>query len=257
MIDTPRYKELHDLLGQQTDEKGKINVLLSMAEEIRNFDVEEAMKIAIDTIARSKAIGYPKGLGQGSCLKGFCHRLRGEYEPGIQVLKEALNIAQKIHDRNMEATALYYLGNIYRDLGELGNVFSHYEKALAINEELGEEYYQSVILSSISNLLYDLNDYDSALEYALKCLPIFERVHNVNSLLNIYNTLGNIYFKKEMLPDALHYFGENMRSSEPETAAYVMAESGVGKVYYKMQEFSNANKFLSNALRSSQVLGNA
>jgi signal transduction histidine kinase len=257
MIDTPRYKELQEVLLQQTDEKGRINILLSIAEEIRNFDVEEAMRIAVDTIARSKTIGYPKGLGQGFCLKGFCHRLKGEYDAGIQVLKEALSIAQKIHDRNMEATALYYLGNIYRDLGELGSVFSHYEKALAINEELGEEYYQSVILSSISNLLYDLNDYDSALEYALKCLPIFERVHNINSLLNIYNTLGNIYFKKEQLPEALHYFRENLSSSEPETAAYVMAESGVGKVYYRMQDFVNANNFLTNALRTSQNLGNA
>ncbi len=257
MIDTPRYKELQEELAKQPDEKGRITLLLGFGEEIKNFDVEETMKIAIDTISRSRAIGYPDGLGQGQCLKGFCLRLKGEYDSGIQVLRDALSVAKKIHNRNMEATALYYLGNIYRDLGELDNVFSHYEKALAINEELGEEYYQSVILSSISNLLYDLNDYDSALEYALKCLPIFERVHNVNSLLNIYNTLGNIYFKKEQLPEALHYFEENFNSSEPETAAYVMAESGLGKVYYKMQDFSNANKFLSNALRRSQGLSNA
>ncbi len=257
MTDTPRLKELQDMLSLQTDEKGRIDLLISIGEEIRNFDVDEAMKIAIDIISRSKIVGYSKGLGQGFCLKGFCHRLKGEYEAGIAVLKEALSIARKIHEPNMEATSLYYLGNIYRDLGDLGNVFSHYEKALVINEELGEEYYQSVILSSISNLLYDLNDYDSALEYALKCLPIFERVHNVNSLLNIYNTLGNIYFKKEQLPEALHYFSENLGRSEPETAAYVMAESGLGKVYYKMHDFGNANKYLTNALRESKNLGNA
>ena len=257
MTDTPRLKELQDMLSLQTDEKGRIDLLISIGEEIRNFDVDEAMKIAIDIISRSKIVGYSKGLGQGFCLKGFCHRLKGEYEAGIAVLKEALSIARKIHEPNMEATSLYYLGNIYRDLGELVIVFSHYEKALVFNEELGEEYYQSVILSSISNLLYDLNDYDSALEYALKCLPIFERVHNVNSLLNIYNTLGNIYFKKEQLPEALHYFSENLGRSEPETAAYVMAESGLGKVYYKMHDFGNANKYLTNALRESKNLGNA
>ena len=257
MIDTPRYKELQEQLATQTDEQGKIDIQLNIGEEIKNFDVDEAMEIAVDTIARSKTIGYIHGVGQGLCLKGFCHRLKGEYDAGIQVLKEALYIAEKIHDRNMEATVLYYLGNIYRDLGDLTNGFSHYEKALAINEELGEEFYQSVILSSISNLMYDLNDFDSALEYALKCLPIFERVHNVNSLLNIYNTLGNIYFKKEQYPEALHYFQENLDRSEPETAAYVMAESGLGKVYYKMQDFTNANKYLSNALKQSADLGNA
>ena len=222
MIDTPRYKELLAQLAEQTDEKGRINVQLNIGEEIKNFDVDEAGKIADDIIQRARSIGYHIGLGRGLCLKGFCYRLKGEYDAGIEVLKEALAISKKINERNIEATVLYYLGNIYRDLGDLSNVQSHYEKALAINEASGDEYYQSVILSSISNLLYDLNDFDSALEYALKCLPIFERVDNVNSLLNIYNTLGNIYFKKEQYAEALHYFEENLKRSEPATAAHVM-----------------------------------
>ena len=257
MVDTPRYRELQALLVTQTDARSRIDTQLNIAEEVKNFEVDDAAQMAQDIIIHSRTIAYPSGIGRGLCLKGFCNRLKGEYDAGIAVLNEALSIAKKSHDKNMEATALYYLGNIYRDLGDLANVFTHYEKALAINEELGEEYYQSVILSSISNLLYDLNDYDSALEYALKCLPIFERVHNVNSLLNIYNTLGNIYFKTDALGDALHYFEENLRRSEPETAAFVLAESGVGKVYYKMQDFQNANKYLTHALHEAQQLSNA
>ena len=257
MIDTPRYKELQALLATQTDTKARIDTQLNIAEEVKNFEVDEAAQMAHDIISLSRTIAYPSGIGRGLCLKGFCNRLKGEYDAGIEVLEEALSIARKIHDKNMEATALYYLGNIFRDLGDLARVFNHYEKALAINEELGEEYYQSIILASISNLLYDLNDYDSALEYAMKCLPIFERVHNVNSLLNIYNTLGNIYFKKESLDEALHYFEENMNRSEPETAAFVLAESGVGKVYYKMLDFAQAGKYLTHALQEAQKLGNA
>jgi signal transduction histidine kinase len=173
------------------------------------------------------------------------------------VLKEALSISTRIKDRRLEARVLHNYGNIYRDMGDLANALTHFEKALLINEELGEEFAQSVILTSISNLLYDLNDFDSALEYALKCLPIFERAHNVSSLINIYNTLGNIYFKKEQFGEALQYFHGNLSQSEPETAAYVMAESGLGKVYYKMQDFGNSSKYLTNALRESQLLGNA
>jgi len=257
MIDTPRYKELQEILASQTDEQGRIDTQLNIAEEVKNFEVDEAAQMATDIIGHSRIIAYPTGIGRGLCLKGFCHRLKGEYDAGFQALNEALIIAHKIHDRNMQATALYYLGNIYRDLGELANALTHYEKALAINEELGEEYYQSVILSSISNLLYDLGDYDSALEYALKCLPIFERVHNVNSLLNNYNTLGNIYFKKDQFDEALHYFEENLKRSEPDTAAFVMAESGIGKVYYKTLDFDNAKKYLTHAVSEAQKMSNA
>jgi len=256
MVDTPRYKELQLQLAGQTDEKGRINTLLDIAVEVRNFDVDEAMKIAEEVILRSRAIAYPRGMGRGLNIKGSCHWLKGEYEAGIEVLKESLTIATKLKDKRLEARVLYHLGNIFRDQGDLSNVFGYFERALRIYEELGDEFSQSIILTSISNLLYDLNDYDSALEYALKCLPIFERSHNLNSLINIYNTLGNIYFKKDLYAEALHYFEENLNHSEFETVAFVMAESGLGKVYYKMQHFDNARKYLSNALRQAQNLGN-
>ena len=116
MIDTPRYKELQEQLALQTDEKGRIDILLSIAEEIKNFDVEEATHLANEVIQRSRAAEYLPGAGRGLCLKGFCNRIKGEYDAGIEVLKEALSISEQIKDRNLEATALYYLGNIYRDL---------------------------------------------------------------------------------------------------------------------------------------------
>ena len=256
MMDSPRYKELQKQLTEQTDEKGRIDTMVDLASEVRNFDVEDAAKMADDIIQRSLAVAYARGMVNGQKLKGSCHWLKGEYDAGLAVLKEALKIATKIKDRSLEARVLYYLGNIYRDHGDLANVLTHFEKALGIYEELGDEFSQSVILTSISNLLYDLNDYDSALEYALKCLPIFERAHSPNSLNNIYNTLGNIYFKKEQFTDALNYFEGNLSNSESETLAHVMAESGLGKVYYKMENYESAYKYLISALTQAQQLGN-
>lgn len=256
MIDTPRYKELQVILSHQTDEKGRIDTLVDMGVEVRNIDVEHALRMAEDIIQRSKVVAYPRGIGRGLNLKGSCYWLMGDYEHGLSILKEALHIAERIKDVGLEARVLHNFGNIYRDMGDLANALTHFEKALMNNEAIGDEFAQSVILTSISNLLYDLNDYDSALEYALKCLPIFERAHNRTSLINVHNTLGNIYFKKEQFAEALHYFHENLKHSEPETAAYVMAESGLGKVYYKMQDFGNSSRYLTDALREAQLLGN-
>ncbi len=256
MIDTPRYRELQAKMAQQTDEKGRIEVLADMGVEVRSIDVEHALKIAEEVVQRSRTVGYARGIGRGLNLKGSCHWLLGDYEKGLAILKEALHIAERIKDIGLEARVLHNFGNIYRDMGDLANALTHFEKALINNEQIGDEFAQSVILTSISNLLYDLNDYDSALEYALKCLPIFERAHNRTSLINVHNTLGNIYFKKEEFGEALHYFQENLKHSEPETVAYVMAESGMGKVYYKMHDFGNSSRYLTDALREAQLLGN-
>ncbi|NDC43342.1 MAG: hypothetical protein EBZ77_17635, partial [Chitinophagia bacterium] len=221
-----------------------------------NYDVEEASRMADDIIRRSTAISYNLGLGRGLKVKGACHWLKGEYEAGLESLKQALAVAKKIKDKKLEARIFYYFGNIYRDQGDLANVLTYFKRALIINEELGDEVAQSVILTSISNLLYDLNDYDSALEYALKSLPIIEKERNESNLINVYNTLGNIYFKNEQFNDATHYFSEITRISPPESIAHVTAESGLGKVYYALDEFDNARKYLSNALRQAEHLGN-
>ena len=255
-MDTPKYKELQQQLAEQTDEKGRIDTLQSMAIEVRSYDADEALKLADEIIQRAEAISYTSAIGQALKTKGSCYWLQGEYEHGLKVLKEALVIANKLKDKRLQARILYYQGNISRDLGDLASVLTHFKRALIIYEELGDEFSQSIILTSISNLLYDLNDYDSALEYALKCLPIFVRSHSTSSLININNTLGNIYFKKEQFREALHYFSQNIELSEPETLTYVMAESGLGKVYYKMQDFDDAEKYLANSLQSAQHMGN-
>jgi signal transduction histidine kinase/CheY-like chemotaxis protein/HPt (histidine-containing phosphotransfer) domain-containing protein len=248
--------DIYNSSQMKTEEEERIGLLLKTAEEVKNFEVDKAMNIAEEVISRSQAIGYTAGRGLGLCLKGFCLRLKSDYNSGIEILNEALEIANKTGNKTIKAVGHYYLGNIYRDLGDLANVLYNYETALAINQEMGDEYYMAVIQSSISNLLFDFNDLSGALEYALKCLPIFERVNNVNSLLNIHNTLGNIYFKQEKYPDSLRAFEQNLKRSEPGTSAYIIAESGMGKVYYKMGDLYHAEKFLSSALLKSNEHGN-
>eukprot|EP01030_Chromulinospumella_sphaerica_P011595 gene11594-11387_t len=153
---------LQQTLAQQTDEKGRIDTLVDMGVEVRNIDVEHAMKMAEDIISRSKTVGYARGIGRGLNLKGSCFWLQGEYDDGLATLKDALSIAERINDKRLEARVLHNFGNIYRDMGDFANA----------------------------------------------------------------------------------------------TAAYVMAESGLGKVYYKMQDFGNSSKFLTDALREAQLLGN-
>mgnify|MGYP003575272040 CR=1 FL=1 len=255
-MDTLRYKQLKEEYDKLTDETEQIDTLVEMAIEMRNYDIERASEMADEIIERSRKAAYLRGQGRGYNLKGSCHWLQGDYETGLEILHQAHSIAKKVKDRKLEARVVNNFGNIHRDLGDLGTALTHFENALAINEELGDEIALSVNLTNISNLLYDLNDYESALEYALRCLPIFERAHDISRLITIYNTLGNIYFKQEQYLEALRYFEDNLNQSEPETAAYVMAKSGLGKVHYKMHDIDKAKTYLTQALEESQKIGN-
>ena len=124
-MDTARYKQLEDLYNSATDEKERIERLIEMAVEVRNFDVERALVMAEEIITRAKNAGYNKGLGRGFNLEGSCYWLLGEYDKGIEVLQKALEISRQIKDRKLEARVLNNFGNIYRDLGDLANALNY------------------------------------------------------------------------------------------------------------------------------------
>lgn len=255
-MDTPRYKELQKEYDILKDERAKIDVYVQMAVEVRNFDVEQAMDMANEIINRADAIGYRLGKGRGMNLKGWCYWQQGEYDDGVDILQDALKISRDINNKPLQARVLNNLGYIYRDRGDLADALNHFEGALKINEKLGDEVAQSVNLSSIAYLLYDLNDYENALEFALRCLPIFEKANDLHRLNALYHILGNIYFKQEQHLEALRYFEENLRLSEQDTVLHALAISGLGKVYYKMNDFANARKHLVDALKESEELSN-
>ncbi|OSZ81806.1 hypothetical protein CAP35_00625 [Chitinophagaceae bacterium IBVUCB1] len=255
-MDTQRYKELQKEYEIVKDERARIDIYIQMVVEVRSSDVEQALDMANEIIDRSEAIGYRLGKGRGMNLKGWCYWQQGEYDNGVDILQDALKISHDINNKPLQARVLNNLGYIYRDRGDLADALNHFEAALKINEKLGDEVAQSVNLSSIAYLLYDLNDYDNALEFALRCMPIFEKANDLHRLNALYHILGNIYFKQEELQQALHYFEENLRLSEPDSSMHALAISGLGKVCYAMNDFENARINLVNALKQSEELGN-
>ncbi len=255
-METQRYLQLKEKYQAAETEKERIDLLVDMTLEVRNDDPERAMVMAEDIIERSEAIHYATGIGNGLNHKGACYWLMGEYEDGLDELTEAYIIAQDTKDKTLEAKVLNNFGRIYRNLGDLDSALRDFEAALDINERLGNELNLTINLTNISNLYYDLGDYDTALEYALKCQPIFEKYNENSRLVSIYNTLGDIYFKKEYFSEALKYFQKCQELTEEETQGRSLADSGVGKVYYRLNDFDNAKKYLDRALVQAKELNN-
>jgi signal transduction histidine kinase/DNA-binding NarL/FixJ family response regulator len=248
------YKELKKKYETLTDEKERIDALVEMALEMRNHDVERASEIADDIMRRSENTGYQLGMGRGMNLKGWCYWSQGNYDAGLDILQRANVIAIRSKNKQLEARVYNNFGYIYRDKGELSTAVNYFEKSLAINERLEDEVAQAVNLASIAYLLYDLNDYENALHFALRCLPIFERVNDRYRISVLNQILGNIYFKQEQLSEALTYFEANL-VTDTDSAMHRLAISGVGKAYYKMQEFEKARANLNKALDLSQAPG--
>jgi signal transduction histidine kinase/CheY-like chemotaxis protein/HPt (histidine-containing phosphotransfer) domain-containing protein len=255
-MSTEKYHELKKRYNTLTEENEKIDCLLDIVLEIRNYDIDEAQQLSDEILERSRKINYKMGECRGLNNKGAIYWLKGEYDKGLDTLREAQKMAKEYGFDAIKARIYINFGNIHRDLGDLSNASKYYQWALEINEELGDELAQASVLISISNLHFDLLDYENALDYANRCLEIFKKYEAKNRLISVYHNLGNIYLKKEDNDNALIHFKKSLELTEANTVGHMMANSGIGKVYYKQGIFDKARKYLNAVLVQAVELSN-
>ncbi|MEO6833552.1 MAG: tetratricopeptide repeat protein [Chitinophagaceae bacterium] len=249
-----RLKELQAQYALLTDEHQRLDTYIDIAMEIRNNDVDEAIKMANDIIDRADAIDYPLAKGRGLNLKGWCYWRQGNYDEGLTFLQQAHDIAGETDNLPLKARVLNNFGYIYRDRGDLATAMTFFENALALNEKIKDEVAQAVNLSSIAYVHYDLNDYENALEFALRCLPTFSKAKDNHRLTSLRHILGNIYFKLEQYQEALQCFEQNLAHADQGTVLHALSLSGIGKVYYKDGQSDEAEQVLLEAMEESEKL---
>ncbi|MFA6150334.1 MAG: ATP-binding protein [Chitinophagaceae bacterium] len=254
-MDSKRYQELVAEYEQLKDAPERINKLVEMAIEVRNYDVERALELSEEIERYSEQEHYKLGLGRAYNIRGWCYWQQGNYDQGLKILKLAERIARDVKDRSLLARIYNNFGHIYRDIGDLGNALNNFENALALNERQEDLASQAVNLSSIAYIHYDLNDYENALEFALKALPILRNEDSIHRLNLLYHILGNIYFKQNELKEALGYFEENLQHSDVATGLHALALSGIGKVNYKLKNTEQSQYYLQRGLKEADEIG--
>jgi signal transduction histidine kinase/CheY-like chemotaxis protein/HPt (histidine-containing phosphotransfer) domain-containing protein len=246
-----RISELENQYDALPNGEEKIAVLLDICAELRLFDVDKAFRMAENAKCLAIEENYPLGIGRSIYALGSCYWQKGDYPAAIKQLTESLNLAVTIKDEKLKAKSQNILGNVYRELGDISNAIRYYLSALEIYELQGDEHTSGVVMKNMSNLYYDLFDYEVALGYALRSMQILEKYENKLRTVSVYNTLGNIYFKKEEYSNALEYFYKCIQLTDLDTITYTLANSGLGKVYYKLGDHVKAKKYLGESLLSS------
>ncbi|HTN18264.1 MAG TPA: ATP-binding protein [Chitinophagaceae bacterium] len=254
-MDSKRYLELSAEYEALQEPADRINKMVEMAIELRNYDVERALELSEEIERYSEQEHYKLGLGRAYNIRGWCYWQQGNYDQGLKVLKLAERIARDVKDRSLLARIYNNFGHIYRDIGSLGNALTNFENALALNERQGDLASQAVNLSSIAYIHYDLYDYENALDFALKALPILKNEDSIHRLNLLYHILGNIYFKQNEQQEALGYFEENLQHSDVATGIHALSLSGIGKVNFKLQNTEQAKYYLLQGMKEADEIG--
>jgi len=168
---------------------------------------------------------------------------KSEYISALKYYDKALMINEELGDKDGKARTYIRKGNVYTAKVDYYKAEELFEKALSINKEIGNKYGISSTLGNLGLLYYSQADYPKALEYYLKSLKINREIENT---LGAADNLGNIGMIHNILSNqkkALEYFNQALQDMKE-----IDDKEGTSRVLYNIGESYLIKKQYDKAL---------
>jgi diguanylate cyclase (GGDEF)-like protein len=123
---------------------------------------------------------------------GWCHFCLGDYAEALGFLTHALDIAEQIGDRSLQAYELDHIGSVHASSGHADVGLEMQERALAIHRELNDRTGEAFILNNIAYTYLDLGRVDDALESAASALRYAEQGQRPHLQMWVLDTLADV-----------------------------------------------------------------
>lgn len=168
----------------------------------------------------------------------------------------ALELSQKIKNKNEEANAYLNLGNSQIISGNYPKSLEYFSNAKNIFEELESEpeNKQKVqdglarAYGSIGIVFSEQSNYSKALEYHLKALNLYEKSDDKVRLARIYNNVGIVYKSRKEQFKALEYFLKAKELQEKiEDKTIGITTTNIGNIYFDQKNYPKAIEFYQKA----------
>jgi len=135
----------------------------------------------------------------------------------IEYSKQILELAQKANNTLEEAVALRYIGAAYYIIGSSHEAINYFQKSIDLYKNLNDKQKITTLLSYIGMSYQGIGEYDTALKYLIESLQISEEMLLEETseekrkiikitIIDIYNSLGNVYKKLDKNAKALEYY---------------------------------------------------
>lgn len=195
---------------------------------------EEAVILQLENYGLCKEIGYVSGMNRALNQLGYVYYRMGQMDRAKRVLLHfEKNMTQEASF--IQKVALYNnLGEVFLNDQDYGAAMAHYNRALALCEQLDEKDIKSTILLNLGQLYYELGLVDEAVEYYLKSLEQAKTMNQNYVLLDVYGALGQCYFKLGNLDQLKLVFDKGNLVSEKLSDSFYLKRYKLNRVMYDL-----------------------
>lgn len=248
------YRSLRSSSYHCTEEK--IMNALAKAKIYKNiFDFDrslaEAQKAEIMYSKLSKNRKDPK-IEVRICMEiGTSHYSKFDYDLAVKKFREASDIAEKINDKRMQASAISNSGVIYQCQGKFDKALYCYKKTESITGEIGDRRGQCLSMLNIGCAYNDMKKIEEAQVKFKEALRIALEIDFIKMIMFLYINIGNSYNNMNRLKEAAEYtekakpYAEELR----DYSALARINENIGNIILKQGNMDMAEKCFAESMK--------
>lgn len=209
------------------------------------LEIDKALKpYRRDTVFLStfieKTTDYPEARAYALNQIGTTFRNLSEFETALKKHQKALEISEKINNKEFIVLSLNMLGVVHTRTDAVKTALDYSQKALELAEavESPSEHIKrhiNISLNSIGNLYKTLGQFDLAISQFKKALELEEKLNNKLGLAINNQNIGACHEQKGELEIALDYYRKSLALNDEINNSFgqIICKNSIAQVYLK------------------------
>ena len=197
-------------LQTNKQESKKIDSLNNRSRDLIRIDMEQSASLANMALELSLTNGYEKGTAYAYRNQAIISYFGNNLALALEYIQHAIEIFEKLEDKDGLADSNITLGLIFYRLGEKG-------KSLEANSAAYEHYKYSnrkdryaIAAFNLAEAYYLNKDFENAVNYAKNSLEVADQNLNSSLVTSCLTLIGNVFYVQEKLDSALFYFNKTI-----------------------------------------------
>ncbi|MCF0202842.1 MAG: tetratricopeptide repeat protein [Bacteroidaceae bacterium] len=232
----------------------------AMSDYYFNNDDKKALEYIEKTLSVGRKLGDDRLMEMALCQKGSLFRNMGEYDKSMVALNEALPLAEKLQDLDMQTFCNYILAQIYLFQKRYDAAIVCFEKALKTAQN---DYDKANCYGMIGETLCERNNFDEALDNIQKAIVISQKAGDENGVAAHTMQRAAIYkkrafaYKDKSSDDAETDFMKVIPFYEKigDTKNLALCYTQLGDIFILKKNYTAAAEFAEKALEKNLMLG--
>ncbi len=219
--------------------------------------IKKREEVVSHMIQIARRLSDPVELGEAYLALANIRNATQQWQEGVDLAEQALDLFKKEKNREKTALALRELGYIYWHSGQLEKALQANQEALALHEEIGNRSGVAGDLHNLGQIYASMGNYDKGMEYYRQARREFQKIGDRNSEGRTLNILSRISRLTGNLAEAIDNTLEalEMHRQESDRLGEIHFLLNAASLYLVLGNTQEALKYYQSALKITKEIG--